>query len=141
PINATTLLNPQQAASTFAGTQLNGGIAVSAIVGAGGSGYTAGTQLLTVSGGTCTTQPQFNVTIVAGAITAPVLVTAGVCSVVPANFAATTGGGGTGATLDITWSAVPFSLIQPSKTVNYIMKLLPDINLSIAICANISNAG
>lgn len=126
---------------TFTGVSSYGGIAVSATVAAGGSGYSAGTQLLTVSGGTCTTQPQFNVTVAAGAITAPVLVTAGQCSVTPANPAATTGGGGTGGTLTITYSAVPFSVIQPSKTINYIVKILPDVNLSIARCANLIDAG
>jgi hypothetical protein len=125
--NFTTLFNAQQASSTFVGVSSGGGIAVSATVGAGGSGYTAGTQLLTVTGGTCTTQPQFNVTISAGAITAPVLVTAGSCSVVPSNPAATSGGGGLGGTLNITYSAAPFSLIPPSKTVNYIIKVLPDV--------------
>lgn len=119
----------------------NGGIAVSATVAAGGSGYTAGTQLLTVSGGTCTTQPQFNVTISAGAITAPVLATAGLCSVAPTNPASTTGGGGTLGTLNVTYSAVPFSNIQPSKTINYIVKILPDVLLSIANCGNLNNSG
>jgi hypothetical protein len=130
------------AASTFTGSSaLFGGIAVSATVGAGGSGYSAGTQLLTVTGGTCTTQPQFNITTSAGAITAPVLVTAGLCSVAPTNPAATSGGGGTGGTLNIIYSAVPFSNVQPSKTINYIVKVLPDVNLSIARCANLIDAG
>jgi len=118
-----------------------GGIAISATVAAGGAGYSAGTQLLTVSGGTCTTQPQFNVTVVAGAITAPVLVTAGQCSVIPANPAATTGGGGAGGTLTVSYSAVPFSQIQPSKTINYIVKILPDVSLGVATCGNLTNAG
>lgn len=118
-----------------------GGIAVSATVAAGGSGYTAGTQLLTVSGGTCTTQPQFNVTVAAGAITAPVLVTAGQCSVTPSNPAATTGGGGTSGTLTVSYSAVPISIIPPSKTINYIIKILPDVNLGVAACANLTDAG
>jgi hypothetical protein len=75
--------------------------AVAANVAAGGSGYSAGTQLLTVTGGTCTSQPQFNVTVVAGAITAPVVAAAGQCSVNPANPVSTTGGGGTGGTLTL----------------------------------------
>lgn len=139
--NFTTLLNAQQATSTFTGNSNWGGIAVSATVVAGGSGYTAGTQLLTVSGGTCTTQPQFNVTVSAGAITAPVLVTAGQCSVVPSNPVATTGGGGTGGTLNVIYSAVPFSLIPPSKTINYVIKIAPDVSLSVANCANLQDAG
>lgn len=126
---------------TFTGTSVNGGIAVSATVAAGGSGYSAGTQLLTVTGGTCTTQPQFNITGSAGAITAPVLVTAGQCSVAPSNPASTSGGGGTGGTLTIIYSAVPFSLIQPSKTINYIVKIASDVNLSTARCSNLIDAG
>jgi len=127
--------------ASFNGLSVNGGIAVSATVAAAGAGYSAGTQLLTISGGTCTTQPQFNVTVSAGAITAPVLVTAGQCSVVPSNPAATTGGGGTGGTLNVTYSAVPFSLIQPSKTINYVIKISPDVNLGTAGCGNLVDSG
>jgi microcystin-dependent protein len=118
-----------------------GGIAVSGTVAAGGSGYTAGTQLLTLVGGTCTTQPQFNITTAAGAITAPMLVTAGDCSVVPSNPISTTGGGGTLGTLNVTWSARPISLIPPSRTINYVVKISPDISLSIANCENLLNSG
>lgn len=118
-----------------------GGIAVSAAVGAGGSGYSPGTQLLTVTGGTCTIQPQFNVTVSAGAITAPVLVTAGQCTTIPTNPASTTGGGGTGGTLNVNYTAVPFSIIQPSKTINYVIKISPDANLGTAACANLVDAG
>jgi hypothetical protein len=109
-----------------------GGLAASATVGAGGSGYTAGTQLLTVSGGTCSVQPTFNVTISAGAITAPVLASAGYCTVPPSNAAATTGGGGTGGTLNITYAALPFATIQPTITTNYIIKVTPDTNSATA---------
>jgi len=119
--------------SPFAGTaQGGGGIAVSATVAAGGSGYTAGSQTLTLVGGTCTTQPQFTETTSAGAISAPVLLTPGLCSVIPSNPVATTGGGGTGGTLTVTWSAAPFSSIQPTKTSNYIIKITPDDNSATA---------
>ena len=129
----TTVLGPVQATTTFAGTaQGGGGIAVSATVAAGGSGYTAGVQTLTLVGGTCTTQPQFTETTAAGAIAAPVLLTPGLCSVIPSNPVATTGGGGTGGTLNVTWSASPFSTIQPTKTANYIIKVLPDDNSATA---------
>ena len=40
-----------------------GGIAVSATLGNTGSGYTNGAQTITITGGTCTTQPQFTVTV------------------------------------------------------------------------------
>lgn len=127
---------------TFTGTPAgNGGVATAASVAAGGSGYSPGTQLLTLSGGTCETPPQFNVTVVAGAITAPVLVTAGSCSVIPADPVATTGGGGTSGTLFLAWSARPFSLIQPSKTMNYVVKISPDVDLGIAACSNLIDAG
>ncbi len=126
---------------TFTGNSINGGLASSATVAAGGSGYSNGTQLLTVTGGTCTTQPQFNITGVAGAITAPLLVTPGDCTVVPTNPVSTTGGGGTSGTLNITWSARAISLVQPSKTINYVIKISPDVSLNIANCANLSDAG
>lgn len=140
-VTQTTVDSTATALTGVSTTNTGGGIAVSATVAAGGSGYTAGTQLLTLSGGTCTTQPQFNVTISAGAITAPVLVTAGSCTVTPANPAATTGGGGTGGTLTVNYSALPVSIIPPSKTVNYIVKILPDTNLGVAGCANLVDAG
>ena len=127
---------------TFTGTAAPfGGIAVSATVGAGGSGYSAGVQLLTVTDGTCSIFPQFNVTIVAGAITNPVLVTAGLCTLIGGNPVNTSGGGGTGGKLNLSYSAVPLSVIQPSKTINYIVKISPDVNLSIATCANLIDAG
>jgi hypothetical protein len=81
--------------------------AVSATLGAGGSGYTNGAQVLTVSGGTFTTAAQFNVTVSAGTVTSvDSLATAGDYTVTPGNPAATTGGGGTGATLNVTYGAV-----------------------------------
>jgi len=64
-----------------------------------GSGYTNGTQTLTITGGTCTTQPQVSVTVAGNVVTAVLsMVTPGVCSVAPSSGAATTGGGGTNAT-------------------------------------------
>lgn len=74
-----------------------------AVPAAPGSGYTPGTQTLTSTGGTCTTQGQWTVTVnAAGQVT---LVTANtvppVCSVLPTNPVTTTGGGGTLATLNL----------------------------------------
>jgi hypothetical protein len=46
--------------------------------------------------------------------------------VLPTNPAALSGGGGTGGTLTVTYGALPFSLIQPSLTADYIIKVLPD---------------
>lgn len=93
--------------------------AIGAQVAAGGSGYSAGTQLLTLVGGTCSIQPQFNVTVVAGAITAPTVVTAGQCSANPSNPVSTTGGGGTGGTLNVffnTWWSSFVRYVQRTGT-------------------------
>ena len=109
-----------------------GGSAVSATVGSAGSGYTNGSQILTVLGGTCSIQPQFTVTVIANAVTAPVLLTAGSCTSPPDNAAATSGGGGTGATLIVNYSnsLFPVITIQPSVTINYIIKVTPDVSVS-----------
>jgi hypothetical protein len=66
-----------------------------------GTGYTTGTQSITITGGTCTTQPVVSATVAAGSVTEVLgMVTPGVCSVAPSSAAATTGGGGTGATFN-----------------------------------------
>lgn len=85
--------------------------AVSATIGAGGTGYTLN-NVVTVSGGTFTIAAQFTVTgVAAGVVTAVTLLTAGNYTAVPANPAATTGGTGTGLTLNITWAGVT-ALVQ-----------------------------
>lgn len=72
-----------------------------------GSGYTNGTQTLTITGGTCTTQPQVSVTVAGNVVTAVLgMANPGVCSVAPSSAAATTGGGGTGATFTTTGYSV-----------------------------------
>ena len=110
-----------------------GGIAVSATLGNTGSGYTNGAQTITITGGTCTTQPQFTVTVAGNVFTGtPALLTAGSCTVAPTNPAATTGGGGTGGTLNVVYSAQPFSLIPPTRTTNFIIKITPDTNSATA---------
>jgi len=110
-----------------------GGIATSATIAAIGSGYTNGSQTITVTGGTCTTQPQFTVTISGNVFTGtPALLTAGSCTVAPANPAATSGGGGTGGTLFVSYSAQPISIVQPTRTINYIIKITPDSNSATA---------
>ena len=100
---------------------------MSATLGAAGTGYPASsTVTLTLSGGTCSTAPQFSMNTSAGGILtgSPTLVTAGQCSVVPNNPAATTSSGsGSGGTLNVTWSVVPVSVVQPSATTNYIIKV------------------
>lgn len=132
-VTGITVRDASSGAGTINQTALaGGGAAVSATVGSGGSSYTNGTQILTVLGGTCSIQPQFTVTVVGNVVTAPVLLTAGNCTTPPANAAATSGGGGTGATLVIAYSnsSFPVITIQPSITLNYIIKVTPDISVS-----------
>lgn len=78
--------------------------AVSATVAAGGTGYSVSDQLTVVGGVDADIAAVFNVDSVSGgAVTAVSLVTAGKYGETPANPAATTGGGGTGATLTVTY--------------------------------------
>lgn len=116
-------------------TQNSGGsgLAVSATLDAAGSGYTNGAQVLTVSGGTCSVQPTFNVTVAGNVVTAIVsLANAGNCTVIPANPVSTTGGGGTNATLNVAFTAQPISQVQPTITLNYIIKITPDTSAQAA---------
>lgn len=76
--------------------------ALSATVGAGGTGYTDG-DTLTVSGVTGTA-PTFTATVSGGVVQSVTLATAGAATVVPTDPAATTGGTGTGCTLNVTWN-------------------------------------
>lgn len=109
------------------------GPALSATVVVAGSGYTNGAQVLTVSGGTCTTQPQFNVTVAGNAVTAVTgVAVAGNCSVPPANPVSVTGGGGAGATLNVAFTAQNVGVIQPTLTLNYIIKITPDVSITVA---------
>ncbi len=121
-----------------------GGVAASATLITGGSSYTNGAQVLTVLGGTCTTQPQFNVNVSANVIASVTsLATAGACTINPSNPAATSGGGGIGGTLNVTYTVVgsgasanvvygpqSFATIQPTLTMNYVIKVLPDASQS-----------
>lgn len=81
--------------------------AVSATIAAGGSGYTDGAQVLTLTGGTFVTAAQFNVTVSGGVVTSvDGLATPGQYSVIPTDPVSTSGGGGTGCTLNVTWEGV-----------------------------------
>src|ERR1051325_8117663 len=77
---------------------------VSAVVTAGGSGYT-NNDVLTVSGGTSTTSATFTATVSGGVVTSVVATNTGHYTVLPTNAVATTGGTGTGCTLTITWNS------------------------------------
>lgn len=79
--------------------------ALSATVAAGGTGY-AVSDVLTVVGGTKTTAATFTVaTVAAGVVTSVTLNAKGAYQIIPANPVATTGGAGTGCTLNVTWQA------------------------------------
>jgi hypothetical protein len=79
--------------------------ALTASVANGGSGYEVG-DVLTVVGGTSTTSTHLSVTTVSanGAITAVSISQAGAYTVLPANPLSTTGGHGTLASFNLTWS-------------------------------------
>jgi hypothetical protein len=96
----------KSASAEFFLAQLWGGSsdsqAFSATASAAGTGYSIG-DTLTATGGSCTASPVFSVTQVnSGVVTQVQLITAGDCSTPPGNPVSTTGGG-TGATLNITW--------------------------------------
>ena len=125
---ATTAINAVSSLSVF-----SGGAALQSTIANAGSGYTNGSQTITVAGGTCTVQPQFTITVSGNVFTGtPALLTAGNCSVAPSNPASTTGGGGAGGTLNVFYSGLPVSQIQPTRTTNYIIKVTPDANSATA---------
>lgn len=79
----------------------------SAVTAASGSGGVNGTAVYSVTGGTCTTQPQLNVTWTAGVLTVNSVANAGSCSVLPPSpatlaYASGTATGWTGATVTLT---------------------------------------
>ena len=76
----------------------------------GGTGYTAG-NVLTVSGGTPQTAVQLTVsTVSAGVITGVTISTAGAYTALPTNPVSVTGGTGSGATFNLTWSVIGFTI-------------------------------
>lgn len=135
-VGGTTASSATGVTAALVGTPIGGTfVAASATVGAAGSGYTNGSQVITITGGTCTTAPQFTVTVVGNAITAPVLLTAGSCTVVPTNPASFTGAGaGTGGSINVTYTntQTPVSVIQPTITSNVIIKVTPDVSSAVA---------
>ena len=79
----------------------------SAVTAASGTGGTNGTAVYSVTGGTCTTQPQLNVTWTAGVLTVNSVANAGLCSVLPPSpatlaYVSGTATGWTGATVTLT---------------------------------------
>ena len=76
---------------------------VTQVVNAGGTLYSTN-DILTVTGGTCTTQPQLKVTTQAsGIISAVSTQTVGACTVLPSNPVSVTGGTGSLATFNLVW--------------------------------------
>lgn len=132
--NATVNTTSNTTGITITSNHIGGsGAALSAVLITAGSGYTNGAQVLTISGGTCTVQPAFNVTVAGNVVTSVNSVSvAGNCSVPPAMPASVTGGGGTGAKLDVLFTAQPVTTIQPTFTLNYIIKLTPDASATVA---------
>ena len=83
--------------------------AVSSIAG-GGTGYTAG-DVLTISGGTSAQTAQLTVsTVSAGVITAVTVSRGGDYTVAPSNPASVTGGTGSGATFNLTFGILTFTI-------------------------------
>jgi phosphotransferase system HPr-like phosphotransfer protein len=83
--------------------------AVSSIA-SGGTGYTAG-NVLTISGGTSAQTAQLTVsTVSAGVITAVTVSRGGDYTVAPSNPASVTGGTGTGATFNLTFGILAFTI-------------------------------
>lgn len=77
--------------------------AASGVINVGGTGYTVNDKV-TVSGGTSDTAAVFNVDSVSGGVPTAISVdTSGEYFTLPSNPAATTGGTGTGLTIDVTW--------------------------------------
>lgn len=105
--------------------------AVSATIGSGGTGYSVNDKL-TVSGGTFETAAVFNVDSESGGVVTAVSVdTAGKYSATPSNPAATTGGGGSGCTLNVTYASVaPDEHIDDSGSGNPSGSILTERRLS-----------
>lgn len=79
--------------------------AASAVVAAGGTGYTDGDDL-TLVGGTFDTAAVFDATVSGGVVQSVSLLTAGYYTAVPGNPVTTSGGTGSGCTLTVTWEGV-----------------------------------
>ena len=94
-------------------------MADSATLGAGGSGYSNGAQVLTATGGTCTTHPTFNVTVTGGIVQSGGISVAnqGSCTAPPSNPTSTSGAGGSSATLNITYGALAYSFTSSSGSI------------------------
>jgi hypothetical protein len=104
-VNITNLDDTTNFDKTLASSEQITGELVSATIQNGGTGYTNGTQTLTLTGGTFTTAAQVSVEVVGGVVTSINSITVpGSYTANPSNPVSTTGGGGTGATLNCTFA-------------------------------------
>ena len=113
----------------------------SAVVAAGGSGGTNGTNVnLTVTGGTCTTQPVIQGTVAGNALTAITgYGTPGACSVLPPSPATVTGNSLTGATVTLTptSNAAQAFATPPILTTNAaVTRNASNLSIATQSCAN-----
>jgi hypothetical protein len=100
-VNITNLDDTTNFDKTLASSEQIVGELVSVSIANGGTGYTNGTQTLTLVGGTFTTAAQVSVEVVGGVVTSINSITIpGSYTLNPTNPVSTTGGGGTGATLN-----------------------------------------
>lgn len=107
----TTTLTPSSGSATFSCTICVSTQALHA--GGGGSGYVVG-DVLTISGGTFTSAATVTVaTVSGGAVTALNLTTVGIYTISAGTSAvATSGGHGTGCTLDLTWGLYAVTVVN-----------------------------
>ena len=87
-----------------------------------GHGYEV-SDVLTVVGGTSTTAATVTVSTVdaIGAVTGVTITEPGVYTTAPANDAATSGGGGTGCTLTLTWGDILLSAVSAAQGTGYVV--------------------
>ena len=103
-VNITNLSDTTNFDKTLASSEQITGSLTAATIQNGGTGYTNGTQTLTLTGGTFTTAAQVSVEVVGGVVDSINSITVpGSYTANPANPVSTSGGGGTGATLNCTF--------------------------------------
>jgi len=101
---------PTTAGGVTATASINQMFVSGATISNGGTGYTAG-NVLTVSGGTQTGVAQITVSTVSGGVITGITVSsAGAYSVLPTNPVSVTGGSGSGATFNLTWAVISFTI-------------------------------
>lgn len=111
---------------------LAGHQALSATIGAGGTSYTLN-DIVTVAGGTFSYKAQFQVTGVSGGVVTSVArYWPGFYTATPSNNAATTGGTGTGLTLNVTYQVPTYVYTAAIATLNTAIAALQSAGYTIA---------